>query len=348
MARKRSTEPAPVEATRAEHLVDASAPWLEPARQKLTSARRSGRFPHALLIHGRPGLGQAALALWAAYLTLCEAGDAPPCGTCGACTLFQAGNHPDYHAVKIEDDASVIKVDQIRELSAALAMRSYRGGRQVAVIDMADAMNTNAFNALLKTLEEPSNDTVMILAASRLDRLPRTIVSRCQRLPIAAPPLEQAETWLAARQPRPDWAELLALAGNAPLAARELAGNDMAELGVLLRSELAGLTQGEFDPWALADAWQHDRPAQRLLWIEFWTTLWLHEALGTGDVVNNNRSFGLPTPAPGRNIPAVFNFLDRLREARVALEGPLNSLLLLEDLLTRLGETFATLKRRTG
>ena len=227
-------------------------------------------------------------------------------------------------------------------------MRSYRGGMQVAAIDAADKMNPNSFNALLKTLEEPSKDTLLVLAASRLERLPRTIVSRCQRLPIALPATSQALPWLSAAQPRPDWSELLALASGAPFAALELARNDAAGLGALLRRELAGLEQGSFDPWALADAWHHDRPAQRLLWIEHWTQLWLREALGTGDAINNNHAGGLPRPVAGGNIPAVFAFLDRLREVRGALEGPLNTLLLLEDLLTALGETFATVTRRTG
>jgi DNA polymerase III subunit delta' len=347
VARKRAVE-AVAEATLAERLVQAAAPWLAPARAQLQAAWQAGRFPHALLIHGRPGLGQAALALWTANLGLCESATARPCGACGGCTLFRAGNHPDYHPIQIEDDASVIKVDQIRELATTLSMRSYRGGMQVATIDAADTMNTNAFNALLKTLEEPSQDTLLVLAASRLERLPRTIVSRCQRLPIALPANGEAMTWLSATEPRSDWSELLALASGAPLAALELSRNDAAALGTLLRRELAGLEQGSFDPLALADAWQHDRPAQRLRWLEHWTEIWLREALGTGDAINNNQSGGLPRPVRGGNIPAVFAFLDRLREVRGALEGPLNTQLLLEDLLTALGETFATVTRRTG
>ncbi|MCU0975690.1 MAG: DNA polymerase III subunit delta' [Steroidobacteraceae bacterium] len=348
MAGKRSAPAPEVVPDIPERLAVADAPWLAPTRQRLQAAWRSGRFPHALLLVGRAGLGQSELALWVAQLALCEAADGRPCGGCGACVLFRSGNHPDLHRVTLEDDSKVVKVDQIRALSAVLAMRSYRGGYQVGIVDPADALNTNAFNALLKTLEEPSEQTLLVLVASRPSVLPATIVSRCLRLPMPVPTAAVAGTWLARRRPGTDWEQVLALAQGAPLAALDLAEAGVAELGPALARDLSQVGSAGFDPWRLAEAWHKDRPGERLLWIEHWVTGWLREALAAGDAVNNNRSSGLPRAAAGTNMGPVFAFLDRLRAARAAVEGPLNTQLLLEDLLVAMGEAFAAAQGRTG
>ncbi len=332
----------------AERLSVAGAPWLAPARARVEAAWRAGRFPHALLIAGRPGLGQSELGLWCAQFAFCEAAAGRPCGGCPACVLFLAGNHPDLRCVTFEDEASVIKVEQIRDLTAALAMHSYRGGRQVGLIDPADGMNTSSFNALLKCLEEPSSDTLLILVASRPAALPATVRSRCQRLELACPRAEDAAAWLAAREGGRDWQELLALGDGAPLAAIALAEAGLEKLGQELAGELAALGSRGFDPWRLAEAWVKDRPEQRLRWLELQLQRWLKEVLVTGDAVNNNRASGLPRPGAGMNMGPVFEVLGRLREARAALEGPLNSQLLLEEQLVRLGEAFAAAAGRTG
>ena len=332
----------------AERLSIAGAPWLLPTRQQLQAAWHSGRFPHALLLVGRAGVGQSELALWAAQMALCEAGDGRPCGRCGSCVLFLAGNHPDLHRVTLEDDSRVVKVDQVRALSSVLAMRSYRGGYQIGIMDPADALNTNAFNALLKTLEEPSENTLLILVVSRPGALPATIVSRCMRLRVPLPPAAMAAEWLGQEQPRQDWGQVLALANGAPLAARALVASGAADLGPALARELAGVGSPGFDPWRLAEGWCKDRPGERLLWLEHWITGWLREALAAGDAVNNNRASGLPRAAASTNMGPVFAFLDQLRAARSAIEGPLNTQLLLEDLLVAMGEAFAAVQGRTG
>jgi DNA polymerase-3 subunit delta' len=348
MAAKRAAAAAAAPVTVAARLALAAAPWLGRARAQVEAAWQAGRFHHALLVVGRAGLGHSELALWCAQFALCEAPKGRPCGRCPSCTLFVAGNHPDFRAVTFEEDARVIKVDQIRDLSAALAMRSYRGGRQVGLIDPADAMNINSFNALLKTLEEPSEGTVLILAATRPAALPATVQSRCLRLAVAPPAPAEAQAWLAGQPGRADWSELLALANGAPFAALELAGQGAAELGKEVARDLASLGTAAFDPWGLAEAWVKDRPEERLHWLEHQMGRWIKEVLATGDAVNNNRVSGLPRPRAGMNIGPVFEFLDRLRDARAGLEGPLNAQLLLEDLLVALGETFAAAARRTG
>jgi len=320
-------------------LGEAEAPWLAPARAALLSALRAGRLPHALLLHGSPGAGQSGLALWAAQAALCDVPPDAPCGRCASCQLFLAGNHPDLRTVSVEDKATVIRVDQVRELCGALALTSFRGGRKVGILDPAEKMNINSFNALLKTLEEPPEDTLLVLAVARLDQLPRTIVSRCQRVRLPNPPAKVAQAWLEQQEPDEDWSLLLSLAGGAPLAALELARGNVAELAESMASDLSGR---RFDPLGLALAWSRDRPAERLKWLEHWLESGIREGLGPGsDVVNDNRHILLPSTGVGVNITAAFRLLDQTREARTLLEGSLNTQLLFEDLLVRLAEALA-------
>jgi len=94
-------------------------PWLETTRQALSGQIEQERLPHALLITGRPGVGKLALARHLAGMLLCgdHAPDGPPCGHCPACAQLAAGTHPDLQQVTPDEDATAIKVDQVRALS---------------------------------------------------------------------------------------------------------------------------------------------------------------------------------------------------------------------------------------
>ncbi len=165
----------------------AAVPWLAAVRARLGDMQDRARLPHGLLLAGSPGAGQAELAAWIAARLLCRKRSEAACGACADCKLFLAGSHPDYFWVSVAPDKKEISIDQMRELSGVLSLRSYRGGPKITVISPAESMNVKAFNALLKTLEEPADDTYLVLATSRIDRIPRTIASRCQRLRVPLP-----------------------------------------------------------------------------------------------------------------------------------------------------------------
>lgn len=162
-------------------------PWHEQAWQRYAGALERQQVAHALLVHGEGGLHKLMLARNIGRSLLCQQRlpDASACGRCRSCLLAQAGNHPDWVEVGLEDSA-VIKIDQIRELSQRLAMRPQLAERQVALLWPAERMNVAAANALLKTLEEPAADTHLLLVADRIGRMPATIRSRCQRLAVVA------------------------------------------------------------------------------------------------------------------------------------------------------------------
>jgi len=252
-------------------------PWLEPYRQSVAALIKQERFPHALLLTGQSGMGKADFADYLAQLLLCEqpTGDVSPCDQCSACTWFKAGSHPDYRYVSFElDDKGKLRksivVDQIRKLSGDLALKSHAGGYKVAVITPADAMNINASNSLLKTLEEPSDNTVLVLVSDQPGHLPATLRSRCQQLRIGVQDRGPVLHWLSEQQDSNEPEMYLQLAGNAPLEARRLAQENAIETRRKHFSELIDILDGKAAPIKVAEAWSKDEDMQAIRWLRDW------------------------------------------------------------------------------
>jgi DNA polymerase III subunit delta' len=314
-------------------------PWLSAARTSIQAPWRAGRMTHALLLEGPVGVGKAALADWIARLALCERRGIAPCGHCTSCHLHAAGTHPDLFRVALAAERKDIAVDDVRDLIAALALKSYRGGAKVAIVDPADALNANGANALLKTLEEPAANTLLILIASRPERLPATVRSRCQRLHVG-PSSAQALAWLEG-EGRGQWSAVLALVGGGPLAALalgEAGGPDLAEDMARL---LDGLAKRSVDLVAAAERAARDHPQERLRWIENWITDRIREALGSRAARHSPPTPPLPATGQRRHIRDLYSLLDDTRRAQLLLRGTANVQLLLENLLTALAARVA-------
>lgn len=225
--------------------------------------RRHGRVPHAILLAGRQGLGKQTLARALAELVLCEqeTDDRQACGHCRACHLSVVGTHPDMRILAPAEAGKGIRIEQVRELAEWSTLRSGRGAFKVALIVPAEAMNRSAANALLKTLEEPSDGTVMILVSHAPALLPATIRSRCQRLELRTPRAEDVLPWLAARLVSGrDPAALLERAAGAPLRALALGEAAAGEGGALdvygeVADSLAELLRGDVDVVQAAERW---------------------------------------------------------------------------------------------
>ncbi|MCD6706732.1 MAG: DNA polymerase III subunit delta' [Thiobacillus sp.] len=239
--------------------MSAPYPWLEAPWQRLLAGR--GRPAQALLLAGPRGVGKGALALAWAQALLCEAplADGAACGTCPACHWFGTGGHPDFRLVTLQEKtgkegetrmATAIEVDQAREAVDYVQLSTYRAGFRVVLVNPADSLNLAAANALLKVLEEPPLHTMFVLVSDQPRRLLPTIRSRCTRLDIGLPPIDQAVQWLAG-QGVDDAKNLLALSGGTPLDAQRWA--DSGELDER-RSVLEGLARPDLlDPVTLGD-----------------------------------------------------------------------------------------------
>lgn len=152
----------------------------EAACDALSRSIRVNRVASSYLLSGAQGTGKAKAAAIFANSLLCESSGDGPCGECRACKMFNAGTHPDFKL--IIPSGVMIKVDQMRELISALGLKSYSGGRKVCVIQEAEKMNRETANGFLKTLEEPPDNSVLILVSSNPSGLLPTIVSRCRNV----------------------------------------------------------------------------------------------------------------------------------------------------------------------
>lgn len=302
-------------------------PWLARARAQVKSAVERGRLPHAVLVHAGTGLGGESLALWIAGVVLCERPATAPCGECASCRLLLAGNHPDLAWVTRPEDAKLLSIEQVRTVCDVLALKSYRGGYKVAVIATADVMSASAANALLKTLEEPPPQTLLILCAARPSRLPATIVSRCQRVAVATPPPPVVLEWLRQQDATAAWSDILEFASGAPLRALELRANAFEELHREMTQAVAQLVRRELDIPGVAERWSRNALEMRLEWMETWVTNSIREALV--------EAAGLQTSGGIRKIRGLYGVLDRARGMRLELASSLNVQLAAEELLLR-------------
>jgi len=317
-------------------LARAGQAWLAPLRARLAAMHEQRRLPHGILIDGQPGAGQADIGLWLAGQLLCRGGAAKPCGECADCKLLFAGSHPDFHWVSVLEDKKDIAVHQMRRLTETLTLRSYRGGPKVALVEPAEAMNIHSFNALLKALEEPPEETYLLLATSRSDRIPRTIASRCARFRVPLPEAGDALAWLKGAGVAQDGEGLLRLANGAAFLAADYATQGLGELDAEMDEAMASGSNGRLDVVGLAENWKDHAPAARLRWLESWLARALKEAGLSGELVNNNRLPWLRGPARDMKIRSAYRLLDELRDAQRPQAGSLNAQLMFERLLVSL------------
>lgn len=310
--------------------------WLTGPMERLRGAWAAGRFPHALLVHEAPGAGGEWLALWAAQLVLCTEPAGAPCGQCPACRQAARLQHPDLARIGPLEQSTQIRIEQVRELSADLALTAHQGGYKVGIFCPADSMNRFAANALLKTLEEPSPRTLLVLVAVQPSRLPATIMSRCQRVRVPAPTREQAVAWLRGTQGAGDWDAVLAVLGEAPMLAAQADPAVVIESSAETRRDLAQAEAGAGDPLAIAERWVRSELRLRLACFENWLTERIRDGL-LGSVQSLELRAGAHSGVVDRSsIRGWFELLDAVRELKSSFDAPINRSVAIEALLRRM------------
>ncbi len=331
-------------------------PWQRPLWESLQTLRNAQRLPHALLFKGATGLGKSHLAQVFAQSLLCTQPDSEsrPCGRCRNCLLYLAGNHPDYYQIFPEEGGDKpIKVDQMRELNSVMTLKSHGGGYKIAIISPAEQMNVAAANSLLKTLEEPPPQTLLILISHNPGLLLPTIRSRCQTLHFETPPRDVALTWLSAQLSpvahgvlppatlvRPctssaNVSELLNFAHGAPLTALALAASDLLKHRLALLADLERLLQRQADPVAIAATWSQNPVAETLNQLLSWVgdMIRLRHATEPPYLANPDLTPRLKRLAAQFDLKPLYRLLDQVQVTLLLSSRPLNPQLLLEDVL---------------
>lgn len=313
-------------------------PWQTDQFAQVVSRIETNRLPHALLLAGRAGLGKRSFAVTVAALLLCRNADkGPPCGQCAGCRLLNAGTHPDLYVIEPEESRA-IRIEEIRKLIDWLAQTSQQGGYKVVIVYPADVINVNAGNALLKSLEEPRPNTLLILVCDRLSGMLATIRSRCQRLNFAQPSRELSYPWLAGKLADDANAHaLLDFSQDRPLLALEIAKGEFLAQRKVLAAGLRRIWQGDGFAIEVAAELMPFDAVELLDMLLFWLNDLLRMLMTKDENSIQNKDMRdlfklICTKIEQRSL---FRFLDRVSEERAALIGPANPnrQLILEDLM---------------
>lgn len=330
----------------------------------LDRAVAAGRVHHAYLLTGPARVGKSTVARWLASRLNCRSALAP-CGSCRDCQLIRAGAHPDVRALQSAADRDpplglaldppprssraaerVISIDQIRALQHDAALAPHQGGWKVYLIVGAENLSLDGANCLLKTLEEPPVQVVLVLTAIDPLDLPATVVSRCQTIRLGTVPLATLTSGLVTEAGAdPDQAELLArLSGGRPGWAIEALANPalLAERNDALEALRQALGRSFRERLTLAERLANDftkDPARVLRVLSLWQLYWwdIHLAQqGCPDLLTNvDRREAIEALARGLDPAAVSAAVQRIGLAAQRLAQNVNPRLALEALLVR-------------
>lgn len=315
---------------------------------------RSGKVPHALLFTGDDGVGKTSTAVALAMACNCrtlasrrhrqpriDAVDA--CGTCASCKKIAGNHHPDI--LRVAPVSSVIRIGQVRALLQTLALKPYAADRRVVIIDDAQAMNTEAANALLKVLEEPPDRTLLVLIATQTSDLMPTVVSRCRHIRFAPLDEEAIQQLLTAEDdvPPATAATVAALCDGSITRARQWVDdrwlNHREWLIGVLNDLLAHSPRPDIRNWlALSErlAKKKDRIEESLAII----TMWLRDILVAGcdarHVLNRDRLDLLTTVAGQVDRAVLIDHVEAVSRARRALLANANVRLTLDAMVLQM------------
>ncbi len=314
-------------------------PWQRQLWQGLMSRAAQQRLPHAILLTGASGIGKRHLASCLAHSLLCESKleDGSACGQCRSCLLLAAGSHPDYLLLTPEEEGKGIGIDKVRGLGEFQSMKSQYSHGRVIQLQPADALNINAANALLKTLEEPCGNTTLILSTDRPMSLLATIRSRCQQIALRPALGHEADTWLRSRLQNAEFYDesLLQMSGGAPLRALHWGENGELEWRAQRCNELQALEQDQQSAVALAQSWYEVGSDRILPWFYGMVLdlLRLKQIPQAIPLTNPRLQQQLHHLADRVDLDFLQRLAERMQEWMRLMRGQINQQLLLEELL---------------
>jgi len=299
--------------------------WHSEAWQHWQHCVRQGRVAHALLVYGSRGCGVYDFALKMACSLLCDnddfVTDDKPCLECARCRLFLSGNHPDY--LMIEAEHRQIKIEQVRAALDFLHLSKHYSRYRVVLFREVDKLNYAAANSLLKTLEEPPADSIIVMTCRQPSALTMTLRSRCQRIPLRTPSLSEATQWLVEQTAcsAEHAQQRLRVSGMRPLTILDNTADNESQLQFNKQLEqwlLRDIATDEF-----VDNW-HDKPPEQ---TQQWLLDYLHNTIH--DTILGRVSAAAKPPIPPLGELLYWLYPRQIERYRLA-KHTLNPRLLLE------------------
>ena len=334
-------------------------PWLQSDFERLTE--RLEDLHHGLMLTGLVGIGKQAFAIILAQKLLCQEKDTEgmtPCRNCQSCRLFSAGTHPDFHlltsehqVVESENDlmaaysaryqdtaarekraspSRVIPIDQVRSLIQRFTTRSHISSHKVAVITPAEGMNISSSNALLKLLEEPPEDSTLILVSTQPGYLPATIRSRCMNIKLNAPDTEQQKQWLMDFMPQNESEMMMSLIPDGPLAVLKYYQQDYLDQHQQMLKGVSAIAMQQVNGIEVAAKFSKQEFRTTLLWLQNFVS----------DLIKWRSGAKIPSwtgqtnlKIEGISMQSLFFLYDKIGFYKKIAREQLNEQLALEDLM---------------
>ncbi len=300
-------------------------PWQQSFWQSNT------KLPSTLLLAGQAGIGKQDLALSLAYRAMCADDREAACGQCRHCVLNEAGTHPDFFILLPESPGKAIKIDEVRQLCAFTEKTPQLGSHKLVVMGPVENLTINAANAILKTLEESSDSTRIILFSHAISQVIATIRSRCHIINLPSPDEHQAFEWLMRQGSENEVKAILSLVPRSPLLALNLLEQGIsANLKTMindLRPEASNSVSEISNRWLAFDL-----PLVFEVWLQATQSMIKRSVLGQAP---SHSLWGALSDWPNPSLVAIYEFLDLiLLHKKGILEGVnLNKQLLLEKML---------------
>lgn len=314
--------------------------WFLDNFKHLAKLHELKQLPHALLLHGMSGIGKASLAKSFSQYLLCQSPqNGAACGQCKGCELNHAGSHPDLFLLEPEEKGKQLKVDQVRALGEFIYNTAQQGGYRVVIIDPADAMNVAAANALLKMLEEPGDDTLLLLVTSKMGQVLPTIKSRCQHMDCAIPSESEAVAWLqqAIDIDADQASNILSINRGAPKEALNYIQADLSEQRAQVIRGLADILKQRKTALEVAQSWQKLDLEMVLGWLfSLLSDIARASACGNPDVIRQKDAHNMLAAVAKKIDPVrIFKLAEKVHEERrtILLRQNPNKQLLLECVL---------------
>ncbi len=307
---------------------------------------KNNRLHHAYLFLGPEGVGKKTVALSLAKAIHCVEGVHDFCGSCNNCLRVQNRNHPDVRVIAPLERKKDISIDQVRELQRELTLRAFSGGKKIAILDPAILMNFSAQNALLKTLEEPPGDSLLILIATNTGGLLPTLLSRCLRVVFSPVPLPLVLRFLVERKGmEEDRASILAaLSMGSP---GKAAGAELEEFAARRRSwiqAISCLQPGDFAAALnLAETLSGSRE-ESVIFLE-WLAGWFRDMLlcrltgSTGGMCNPDAVNYLKELAEQHSLERTLFLYSQTIRAAARIRQNVNRRIALENILSQVVRT---------
>lgn len=285
-------------------------PWLRDTYQPLEKSIKAHTNAHAFLIQGNSGIGRLALAKFLSNTFLGFDED-------------QEFEIKDEIIISPIENKKTVSIDQIRSLKQSLLLTSLKGKGKVGIIYPAETMTYPAANSLLKILEEPPKDTMIILITESIGKLPKTILSRSQIINCAQPTNQESIEWLEAKE-KQDWSSILSIFGNRPVLLNDMGHEYLTSQIELLSKQITGLIDGQTKPSDVSDSWKTEDIELNLKLIYSWMFKFLEIRLLQRDHDDNLPNGLYRMLDQNINHESCFKLMDdiiRLRELKYSGKG---------------------------